>query len=330
MNRSADRHRFVRVHILTRLFAEKFLHLLLHLRHPGHAADQNHVVDVGCLDTRIRDRSTARRDRFLDQLFDQRLELGARQLDVQMFRTGGIGRDVRQIDVGLLARRQLDLRLLCRVLQALQREHILAEIDALLFLELADDVIDDALIEVFTAEERVAVGRQHFELLFPVHVGDLDDRDVERAAAQVIDGDLTIALVRFVETERERCRSRFVDDALDVEARDAARVLGGLPLESWKYAGTVINASVTARRDILGRFFHLAQHFALTCGGASVCRALDPGVAIRRLTILYDQLEVFCTSFHRSAGRSAVSPHTAVPRMERLRLAAHRPGFAYS
>ena len=55
-------------------------------------------------------------------------------------------------------------------------------------------VVDDALVEVFTAEEGVAVGGQHFELLLAIDVGDLDDRDVEGAAAEVIDGDLAVAL----------------------------------------------------------------------------------------------------------------------------------------
>jgi hypothetical protein len=145
-----------------------------------------------------------------------------------MFRC--FGRDVGQVDVGLGAVRQLDLGLLCGFLQALQREHVLAEVDALFLFELADDVVDDALVEVLAAEEGVAVGRQHFELLLAVHVGDLDDRDVEGAAAEVVHGDLAVALVLLVEAEGQRRGGGFVDDALDVEARDAAGVLGGLAL----------------------------------------------------------------------------------------------------
>jgi hypothetical protein len=48
-------------------------------------------------------------------------------------------------------------------LQALQRHAILAEIDAVALLELRDDPVDDALIEVVAAEVRVAVGRLHFD-----------------------------------------------------------------------------------------------------------------------------------------------------------------------
>ena len=96
-------------------------------------------------------------------------------------------------------------------------------------LELGDDVVDQPLVEVLAAEERVAVGREHLELVLAFDVGDLDDRDVERAAAQVVDRDLAVAFL-LVEAERERGRRRLVDDALDVEARDAAGVLGRLAL----------------------------------------------------------------------------------------------------
>ena len=117
-------------------------------------------------------------------------------------------------------------------LQALQRQHVLRQVDAAILLELGNDVVDDALVEVLAAEEGVAIGRQHLELLLAVDVGDLDDRDVERAAAEVIDRDLAVALAALVEAERERSRGRFVDDALDVEAGDAAGVLGRLALAS--------------------------------------------------------------------------------------------------
>ena len=53
------------------------------------------------LDAGVLDRDAARLDGALDQLLDQRFELGARQLDVQVLRARRVGRDVRQVDVGL-------------------------------------------------------------------------------------------------------------------------------------------------------------------------------------------------------------------------------------
>ena len=68
----ADGHGFVGVHVLARLLAEELLDLLLHLGHAGHAADQDHVADVGHADAGILDGGAAGRDGALDQLVDQR------------------------------------------------------------------------------------------------------------------------------------------------------------------------------------------------------------------------------------------------------------------
>ena len=141
--------------------------------------------------------------RALDQFIDQRLQLGAGELDIQVPRAGGIGRDVGQVDVGLGRVREFDLGLLGGFLQALQGEHVLGQVHTLVLAELGDDVVDDALIEVFAAEEGVAIGRQHLELHFAVDIGDLDDRDVEGAAAEVEYRDLAVALAVLVQTERE-------------------------------------------------------------------------------------------------------------------------------
>ena len=73
-------------------------------------------------------------------------------------------------------------------------------------------------VDVVAAEMRVAVGRQHLEHA----VLDAQDRDVERAAAEVVDGD--DAGVPLVEAVGERRRGRLVDDAQHLEAGDAARV----------------------------------------------------------------------------------------------------------
>jgi hypothetical protein len=71
---------------------------------------------------------------------------------------------------------------------------------------------------------RIAVGRDDLDDV----VADLEDRDVERAAAEVVDGDDLVLLL--VEAVRERCGRRLVDDALDVEAGDLSCILGRLAL----------------------------------------------------------------------------------------------------
>ena len=52
-------------------------------------------------------------------------------------------------------------------LDALQRDRVLGQVDAALLLEFVAEVINQALIEIFAAEEGVAVGGEHFKLFSP-------------------------------------------------------------------------------------------------------------------------------------------------------------------
>ena len=116
----------------------------------------------------------------------------------------------------------------------------LRDVDAGVLLELGDEPVDDPLVDVVAAEVRVAVGGEHLDDV----LADLEDRDVEGAAAEVVDGDLLVLLL--VEAVGERRRGRLVDDALDV--RGPAISPASLVAWRWaslKYAGTVMTASVT-------------------------------------------------------------------------------------
>jgi hypothetical protein len=179
------------------------------------------------------------------------------------------------------AGRQLDLGLFRRFLQALQRQHVVLQVDALFLLELGDDVVDQALVEVLAAEEGVAVGGQHFELVLAVDRGDLDDGDVEGAAAEVIHRDLAVAFL-LVHAEGQRGGGRLVDDALDVEAGDAAGVLGGLALAVVEVGGHGDHGLGDFLAEVVfGGLLHLAQHFGGNLRRRHLVAArLDPGVAI--------------------------------------------------
>ena len=111
-----------------------------------------------------------------------------------MLRTRRVGRDVRQVDFRLLRAGQLDLGLLRRFLQALQGQRIVVQIDAALALELVGQVFDQAKVEVLTTQEGVTVGGEHFELVLAVDLRDLDDRDIEGSATEVIHGNRVVAL----------------------------------------------------------------------------------------------------------------------------------------
>ena len=160
----------------------------------------------------------------LEEAVGQLLELAPADRHRQVLRAVLVGRDERQVDVGLRLEREVLLRLLGGLLEPLQGHRVLAQVDPLLLLELVGDVVDQRLVPVVAAEVGVAVGGEDLEDA----VADVEDRDVERAAAEVEDGDLLVLLL--VEPVGQRGGGRLVDDPRDLEAGDLAGVLGGLAL----------------------------------------------------------------------------------------------------
>jgi hypothetical protein len=86
-----------------------------------------------------------------------------------------------------------------------------------------NDVINDALVEVFTAQEGVTVGGQHFKLVV-TNVGDFNDGNVEGATTQVVYGNLAVTFL-LGQAKSQRSSGRFVDDALYFQAGNTAGIL---------------------------------------------------------------------------------------------------------
>ncbi len=121
-------------------------------------------------------------------------------------------------------RRQFDLGLLGRLGEPLRRDLVLRQVDALLVLELDDQPVDDLGVPVVTTEMVVAGGRLHLEHA----LADVQQRDVERAAAEVEDQDRLVVFL--VQAVRQRSSGRLVDDPGDIESGDLTGLLGRLPL----------------------------------------------------------------------------------------------------
>ena len=141
-----------------------------------------------------------------------------------MLGTAGVGGQERQIDLGFEQRRKLDLGFLAGFLQALQGHLVFRDVDALVALELLDQPVDDQVVDVIAAQVGVAVGRLYLDHA----VADFENRNIEGAAAEVVDRDGLVLLA--VEPVGQRGRGRLIDDAHHFEARDLAGVLGGLAL----------------------------------------------------------------------------------------------------
>ena len=99
-----------------------------------------------------------------------------------------------------------------------------ANVDPLVLPELRHQPVDDSLVDIISAQVRVAVCGDDLQDIF----ADLEDRDVECAAAKIEDGDLLVFFL--VQAVGHRSRGRLVDDALHIEPGDVAGVLRCLPL----------------------------------------------------------------------------------------------------
>ena len=193
-----------------------------------------------------------------------------------MFRAGGIGGDEGKIDVGLHRGGQLDLRLFGGFFQTLQRQLVLAKVDALAGFELVGKKLDDLVIEILAAKEGVAIGRLHLKDA----VANLENRHVESAAAKIIDNNQTgFALV---ETIGQRGGCRLVDDAEHLETGYLAGVFGGLPLRIVEVGGNgdYCFGDALAKKG-LSVFLQLAKHEAGNLAWREFLAInLDPGIAI--------------------------------------------------
>ena len=255
---------------------EEFLHCIDDFRHAGHAADKDDLVNIGCLHTGIFQRRLARLDGALHQSLDQLFQLGAGQLDIKVLRTGRIGSDEGKVHIRLHGRGQLDLGLFCSFLETLQGQLVLAKVDTLARFEFIGKELDDLMIEILAAEERVTIGRLHLEHA----VANLEDGNVEGAATKVIDYDQ--AGFALVETIGQSGSRRLVDDAEHFKAGDLACILGGLTLRVVKVGRDrdhCLGHAFTKKR--LGIFFQLAQDKARNLAGR-IFLGIDlyPGVAV--------------------------------------------------
>ena len=135
LNRCTERNHFVRVHTLMRSLPEEFRHGVLHERHPGLATDQHDLIDIGYAEPSILHALFNALERSTDDVVNQAFERFAVELVVEMPRSLGVARNERQVDLRALANRQVALGLLCRVLEALKRHRIHAQINAFVRLE---------------------------------------------------------------------------------------------------------------------------------------------------------------------------------------------------
>lgn len=125
-----------------------------------------------------------------------------------------------------------------------------------LALELLDEVVDEAVVEVLTTKVSVTSGGLDLEdtLL------DGQERYIEGSSTEIEDEDVALALGLLVETVSDGSRGGLVDDTENVHARDGARILGRLTLRVVEVRGDSDDGVVDGLAKVgLGGLLHLQE-----------------------------------------------------------------------
>ena len=205
--------------------SEPLRHPLAHQRHPGLSADQNDLIQVFGLELGIGQGLEAVGARLLDDIACQRLQLGPRDAPQEAEVRGEEG----QLHLGLGVRAEADLGRFGRLPDAgdprLLGRRGPQEIGASGLQDLGHQELRESAVEIVASQAGVAVGGQHLEDA----AIELEDRQIEGAAAQVVHRDLG-SLLELVEPIGQRSRRGFIDDAFDLESGQLAGPQGGVAL----------------------------------------------------------------------------------------------------
>ena len=116
--------------------------------------------------------------------------------------------------------------------------------------------VDNLAVEVVAAEVRVAVGALHLEDA----VAEVQNADIERAAAEVEHGDVHILGLLVEAVGQSGCRG-LVDDTAHLQACNLAGLLGGLTLAVVEVGGDGDDGlGDFLTQVVLGGLLHLLQH----------------------------------------------------------------------
>ncbi len=198
-----------------------------------------------------------------------------------MLRSAGIGGDVGQVDLGLLRRGQLDLGFFSCLFETLKRQRIIVQVHTGLFLELVGQIVNQTQVKVLTPEKRITIGREHLEGVLAIRLGDFDDRNIKRAASQIVNRDRGVTGL-LVHSISQRCRGRLIDDSLHLKAGDLARIFGCLTLGIVEIGRDCDYRFFDLFTEIiLGGLLHLLQHLRRNLWWRHfVAVDLDPCVAV--------------------------------------------------
>mmetsp|Transcript_20436 Transcript_20436/g.28509 ORF Transcript_20436/g.28509 Transcript_20436/m.28509 type:complete len:270 (+) Transcript_20436:1538-2347(+) len=143
------------------------------------------------------------------------------------------------------------------------------------------EMIEDHVIEVFTSEEGITVGRFHLK----DSTRNFQNRDIEGTSTKVINSNGLSVLTR-IHSVSKSSSCRLVDDSLDVQTRDLTRIFSSLTLAvieiSWNCDNCICHFF---SEIILCGLFHLGEHEASNLTrGVLFSSSFNPSVSI----LVYD------------------------------------------
>ena len=205
LDRGAFCNRIIRIYRLRRLHMKIRLNILRHKRHPGRTADENHPVNLFRKDTAVRQHDVDRRVCAVDQVFCHFLKSLYGNCFVQSQRFAGLFGNHRDQDLAGAGGAQ---RLFASFRFFFQLHHsklVLGKVNAMLAFKLADQPVHNFFIKILAAELVVAAAGLYLQHA----VKHLQQRDIERTAAKVIDEDMAF-LFHMLQAVAEGGGRRFI------------------------------------------------------------------------------------------------------------------------
>ena len=214
---------FVGVDGLVGLFAvEEVGHKLLDLGDTGRSTDKNDFVNRRLVNLGIAKDTLDRLHGGAEEILAKLLEASAGDggVEVDTFKEGV------DLNGGLGRRRKSALSPLASSAKTTESASIGGEILLVLALELSDEVVDKAVVEVLTTQVGIASSRLNLEDTF----FDGQERDIECSTAEIEDEDIALALSLLVKAIGDGGSSWLVDDTEDIEAGNQTGIFRSLAL----------------------------------------------------------------------------------------------------
>ena len=253
MYRGPQRHDFVGIQFDVRLAIEKLCHRAADQRRAGGAAHEHDFVHVRTLELGVRQRlfegpHGAVNDGANEGVERTACEFMNEYLAVRQYQT----------KCGRLGFRKLMLHVDQLLAKLLREFAVRRKVDCIMLKNQFVDMSLEQIVNVIAAQMGIAVGREDLIDVAVAGGNEFEDRNIERAAAKVVDGDFAALL--FMQAVGECGGGWLVDETQNFEASDLAGIFGGLALGIIEIRGDGDDSAVDRFAEIgLRPVFQFAQ-----------------------------------------------------------------------